>query len=323
MKRKRLEEILDSLHNKRVAVIGDVMLDIFRYGPDERLSPEEPGTVIINEERREEKLGGAGNVASNIISLGGECYLFGIIGNDYYGKTLRGLAEREHINAILLNDDRKTTVKERIIATREKIKRQVIRIDNEDTYNLNENTAYDIVKNLRNNFNGINGIILQDYGKGLLTDYLTENIVEIAKESNIPLFVDPKRKIIINSTIFKPNKKELFYFSGVKNIEEGCRVLFDKIKTRYLVVTASDEGMYIYSKKDGLKKVPTVCREVVDVMGAGDSVIASLALAYISSGDIYDACDIANHAAGVVVGKVGTATVNIDEIKKSFLYNNI
>ena len=316
MKRKKLEEILDSFHNKRIAVIGDVMLDIFRYGPDERLSPEEPGTVVINEERREEKLGGAGNVASNIISLGGKCYLFGIIGNDYHGKILNGLVQKYGIESLLLKDKRRTTVKERIIATRERIKRQVIRIDKEDTYAIEDSVAEEIRKALKSSIDKISGIVLQDYDKGLLSDYLTENIVNLANERGIPVFVDPKRRTINNATIFKPNKKELFYFSGVRDIEEGCRILFDKIKTKYLVVTASDEGMYIYSKENGLKKVPTVCREVVDVMGAGDSVIASLALAYISGGDIYDACDIANHAAGITVGKIGTSTVSIEELKR-------
>ena len=323
MKRNRLEEIIGSFKNRRIAIVGDVMLDIFRYGPDHRLSPEEPGTVIINEEKRIEKLGGAGNVISNLASLGGEVYLFGIIGNDDYGKILERLIDDCNVKKkILLKDTRKTTVKERIIAVREGRKRQLIRIDREDVYEINSVLAYDIIKALKNNIYELDGIILQDYSKGLLTDYLTDAIIRLANENGVPVFVDPKDKIIKNATIFKPNRGELFKFSGAKDIASGCEILYKRINSEHLIVTAGDEGIYIFNK-DGLNKIPTIAKEVVDVMGAGDTVIASLALAYTSGAGIYDSVDIANHAARVVVSKLGTATAKIDEIRKSFLENGV
>ena len=213
-------------------------------------------------------------------------------------------------------------MKERIIATRENRKRQVIRIDREDSYDINFEISCKILKALKQNINNIDGIILQDYGKGLLTDYLIDNIVNEMNLKGIPIFVDPKNKLVKNASIFKPNKRELSRFSGIEDIEGACKKLFKEINPEYLVVTAGDEGIYTYNQQ-GLRRIPTVARDVVDVMGAGDTVIASLALSYVSKKNIYDACDIANHAASVAVGKIGTATVTIGEIKKSFLDNGI
>ncbi len=149
--------------------------------------------------------------------------------------------------------------------------------------------GYGVIKSLINN--QFDGIILQDYDKGFLSNYMMERVVDFGNRNNIPVFVDPKNKLVNGATIFKPNKKELLNFSQGKSIEDSFAPLYDKIKPKYLVATAGDEGMYIYDGKE-LKNVPTIARDVIDVMGAGDTVIASLALAYVSGGDIYYSCDI-------------------------------
>jgi len=317
---EKLEKILGNFEGKRIAVFGDVMLDRFFYVSTEIFSPEEPGVPIGKIQKKENKLGGAGNVASNIISLGGQCTIYGMIGNDKEGRIIDFLAQEERINSIWIKDGRETTTKTRIIAVRNNQTRQLYRLDEENEKDISRSLANSVLKSLNND--KFDGVILQDYGKGFLTDYLMRQIVDYANKNKTPIFVDPKYKLVKNATVFKPNKKELLTLSRGKSLEDCFSKLYNKIHPKYLVVTVGNEGMYIYDGNSS-NQIRTVAKEVIDVMGAGDTVIASLALAYISGANIYEACEIANHAAGIVVGKSGTATVNLDEIKKSFKDNGV
>ncbi len=321
IKNLRMYSLLDKLkefNKKQIAVIGDVMLDHYIYGGVSRISPEAPvPIVLVNKENF--SLGGASNVANNLTVLGAKVTLFGVVNKeDYAGKKIESLNNR--INFNFFHDQRKTTVKTRVIAEGQ----QLIRFDYEDDREIPKKIAEQILTSFRNEIGKFDAIILSDYNKGTLTKKLTEGIIDIANKNDKPVLVDPKPKnidLFQNCTVLCPNHFEaeavtkISYNNG-KNLRKTAERLSQKINAKYILIKCGKDGIFTYKDKKNNSLIPTYAEEVFDVIGAGDTVLAVLALALASKAGIEEAAKLANYAAGVVVRKVGTSTVTIEEIKE-------
>ena len=312
---------MDRIRKKKphIAVIGDLMIDHYIWGSCERISPEAP-VPIVSVNRESSVLGGAGNVINNLHSLGAEVSVFSVVGCDIHAKEMdRLLLKTKSKKVTLIHEDgRRTTKKSRIIASNQ----QVIRYDDETIKEISffsENSLFD---NLQKDFEDYDVILLSDYGKGLLTISLTQQIIALAQEFDIPVLVDPKgsdfRKYR-GATLLTPNKKEAIIATKIDiDSKESLNVAISTLKRnlnlKYSIITLSEEGIALLNNR--LKIIPTVAREVFDVTGAGDTVLASLGVALASGFPIIEACEFANKAAAVVVAKVGSATVSLNEIEE-------
>lgn len=306
---------------RKVLVLGDLMLDHYIWGKVERISPEAP-VPVLEATREELRLGGAANVAFNLKSLGAEPVLVGVIGEDDGAAALKEALTAAGISTDTLIEvfGRRTTVKTRIASHAQ----QIVRVDREDTGLIDAATQDKLVSLLQERLPACEALIIEDYDKGLLTPHLIETAIQLCCKSGIPVAVDPKLRHFFNYRgvdIFKPNYLELQRSLG-KTFENEAAFLAaaNELRTalgaRYLVLTRGAQGMYVFSE-EAVRHLPTVAREVFDVSGAGDTVISALTLAWISGADINVAADIANHAAGVVCGKLGTASVTPQEILDS------
>lgn len=303
----------------KAIVLGDMMLDSYQWGKVQRISPEAPVPVIeINHE--EFRLGGAANVALNLKSLGAEVIAVGITGMDQTAKIMRKLFVQKGINpeGLIPVKGRKTTIKTRIGAANQ----QIVRIDIEDTSDVSEAVTETICGVLEKQLREADLLIIEDYNKGLLSEALIAKCLELCKKHKVPVAVDPKQKNFFcykNVDIFKPNYLELQTNLG-KRFEQdedfftAALALRNRLKCKYLVVTRGAKGMYIFSKNSEVQHLPSCAREVFDVSGAGDTVISALGMAYSSGADILSSASFANRAAGVVCGKMGTATATVKEI---------
>jgi D-glycero-beta-D-manno-heptose-7-phosphate kinase len=306
----------------KVAVIGDVMLDTYWWGKVERISPEAP-VPIVSLNKKEQRIGGAGNVALNTVSLGAETTLFSVTGDDADADILLGLLQSEHIDTkyIIKSNERITTNKTRIISRNQ----QMMRLDSEITNNISEEDEQLVFKNFTSFAKRYQPslVIFEDYNKGVLTENLINRIISFCRENNIVTTVDPKRKNFFSYKsvdIFKPNLKE---------VKEGLNMLFDEVNEHALksihqelyqrlqhrisLITLSEKGVYI-QKGNYLKIIPSHLRNVADVSGAGDTVIAVASLVYAATKDITLAAEIANLAGGIVCEEVGTAAVNKEKL---------
>ena len=305
-------KIKAKLNKPKVLVVGDVMLDRYWFGSVERISPEAP-VPIAKIGKTEDRPGGAANVARNIASLGGSVGLLSVVGNDAAAKDLETVLAKYGIDSMLKVDDTiSTIVKLRVLARNQ----QLIRIDFE------EKPSHEILAEILDTYTSIienyDVIILSDYGKGGLKH--TAKMIEIANKHNKRILLDPKGNDYSkykNATMLTPNKSELRDAVGDWNNEEELQEkalkLKEKLKLENLLVTRSEEGMSLFSK-NGVTSYPTVAQEVYDVSGAGDTVIGTLALMLANNIAIEDAVLIANIAAGIVVGKLGTATLTKEEL---------
>jgi D-glycero-beta-D-manno-heptose-7-phosphate kinase len=316
---KKLRTTLGLFKEKKILVIGDVMLDHYIHGSVDRISPEAPVPVLeVNKE--EYRLGGSGNVAENLISLGASVSIIGLIGDDHPGKQIVKLLKKKGIDAsgILITDKRPTTLKTRIIAHQQ----QIVRIDKEDHSDISELLENQILEMVKSHIQQIDAIIIEDYNKGLLTKQLIENIILLGNKAKKLIAVDPKFKNFFayrNCTVFKPNFAELQKNLGVlieteEQFRQAVSVLEDRIHAKYLVITRGEKGLSVFSKENDMISIPTFAREIYDVSGAGDTVISTLTLGLISGCDPRTAATIANHAAGVVCGKMGTSVAFPQEI---------
>jgi len=294
-------------------VVGDVMLDRYWFGDVSRISPEAP-VPVLKVNRAEERPGGAANVARNIASLGAECILLSVAGNDEAGDALqRLLSEQGGIETLLQRDDNiSTIIKLRAIARHQ----QLLRIDFETppSHEVLQAKLADFKLKLPD----ADVVILSDYGKGGLTHIST--MIKLAKEAGIPVLVDPKGddyERYRGATLLTPNRSEFREVAGSWKSEGEFNEKAEKLRTELqleaLLITRSEEGMNLYRANEILHE-PTQSREVFDVSGAGDTVIATLAVMLASGADLPDAMRIANRAAGIVVGKLGTAVVSRAEI---------
>jgi rfaE bifunctional protein kinase chain/domain len=319
----KLQSILNEFTNKKILVFGDLMLDHYIIGDVERISPEAPVQVVKIEKERF-SLGGAANVANNIKSLGATPIVLGTIGNDSNGEKLRHIFLNQGIadDGIFINENQPTTQKTRVIARHQ----HLLRIDFENTNGLSEELNHKIEDYIKKIIPTADAVILQDYNKGLLSQELIRFTLEIANKNKKIIGVDPKTKHFFdykNATIFKPNKLEMAknLNTEIKDDEDlisAASRLKHRIHCTYIIITLGEDGMFIYEDKEKSWKIPTFSQEVYDVSGAGDTVISTLILAMASGCDIRTASIIANHAAGVVCGKVGVATVSPEEIILSF-----
>ena len=300
-----------------ILVIGDLMIDHYLWGSCDRISPEAP-VQVVNVKKESSVLGGAGNVINNLVTLGSVVDVISVIGNDSVANELKSLLEKIDVptSNLVVENNRKTSKKSRLIASQQ----QVLRYDMESIDDINENSHKQIIQTLEKNIDKYSSIILSDYGKGVLTTNLTKEIIKIANKNSIKVLVDPKGKDYSKykgSYTLTPNKKEAMEATNIdikdeNSLIEALKSLKTQCELEVSLITLSEQGIAIFD--DELTIKPTVAREVYDVTGAGDTVIASIAFALGNNLDIKDAIYFANLAAGVVVGKIGSATTTLDEI---------
>ncbi|MGL4628056.1 MAG: D-glycero-beta-D-manno-heptose-7-phosphate kinase [Cetobacterium sp.] len=323
MKKEKLKEILDSFKNLKIGVIGDLMLDDYLIGSVDRISPEAPVPVVsIKSEKF--SLGGAANVANNLSVLGAKVFCFGVIGRDFDGDRLEKELRKKDIDisGIIKVDDKPTIVKRRVISGNH----QLLRLDWEDNSFIRKNTENKLLEKLERVLEELDAVIISDYNKGLLTPRVTKKIIELCNEKKIVVTVDPKPSNVANyfgATSMTPNRKEAAECLGKKvseDMDEIGKELKAKLGLRNLLLTKSEEGMSLF-RNDELINIPTYAEEVFDVTGAGDTVISLYTLGLAQGLDPEISAKIANTAAGVVVGKMGTSTVTALEILD--FYNKI
>ena len=320
MTRDRLQALLNRSLKTRILVLGDLLLDEFIWGTVERISPEAPVPVVWVD-RESVMPGGAANVACNVRALGGQVRLFGVTGRDSGGERLTREMEARGISTeeILIDSDRPTTTKTRVIAHHQ----QVVRIDREKIHRIKKPLIDRFVDLARSAIPQVEGVVIEDYGKGLISADLLRPIVGLAKRHKKVITVDPKQEHFSTYrgvTALTPNKKEAALAAGMpitdgKSLLRAGERILKRLKPEALLVTLGEEGMCLfYREGNSPVKIPTVAREVFDVSGAGDTVIAAFTLARAAGASFLEAASIANAAAGVVVGKVGVATCSPEEL---------
>ncbi len=318
--RDRLHALLTGMRGRRVVVVGDAMLDVYLHGDVERISPEAPVPVVRVRERRY-ALGGAANVAQNVAATGAEGLLVGAVGRDAAGTRLRDmlLALRADGRA-LLDVDRPTTTKTRIVARAQ----QVVRFDEEDDSDLSSGDVSRLTDAVSTLIQGADALVLEDYNKGVLVPALIESAISVAKGRGLPIIVDPKFRNFFafrGATIFKPNRRELESALGAAvSLDEAGALpeVFRRLGVDHLLLTLGERGMALVSAQGDVHRIPTTAREVYDVVGAGDTVTAYLATAMAAGATAFEAAVVANYAAGVEVGKLGAATVTPEEIIEAY-----
>ena len=325
---KRLDELKKSFDGKRIAVIGDMMLDGYFWGDVKRISPEAPVPVLEVEDEFF-RFGGAANVALNILTLGGIPVPVGVIGDDTYGKIFSGLVKDKRIEekGIIVDKERPTTTKTRVIANNQ----HVVRIDKESKAYISNDVEEKISVFLASVIDSLNGIILQDYNKGILTPSLISKIISIANRKNILITVDPKFDNFFeykNVTVFKPNRKETETVLGIrikddKDISSAGNNLLRKLNSEYVLLTLGEGGIAVFEKGNKERRMPTKARKVADVSGAGDTVISTLTVALAAGANIYEACFLANYAAGIVCGEVGIVPIEKETLFQTVLKENL
>jgi len=315
----RTNEIIEGFHGRRIAVIGDVMLDRYYRGTVSRISPEAPVPVVDIDEESEYP-GGASNVAFNLITLGASPFLLGVIGDDLAGEGLRSLLIDLGIGdqGLLVDPDRPTTLKTRVIAASQ----HIVRVDWETKRTINPRVLEKVVERLEENIGTIDALILQDYNKGVVVPELIARSVALARRHGVPIYVDPKSNNFFRYTgvtLFKPNRKEAEdalkrELRGLEEQREGIEELLARLGCEYVVLTLGSEGMMLAQRGQPPILAPTKAIQVADVSGAGDTVIAALAAACAAGATMQEAVIVANHAAGIVCEQVGTVPVGRDEL---------
>lgn len=327
---KTLENHIQKFKNKKILVVGDIGLDEYVNGAVKRISPEAP-VPVVEVHSEEQRLGLATNVAQNIQSLGGEPVLISVIGHDYAGDQLRKLLRDANVSDqyLVMDNSRPTTKKLRVMSEHH----HVVRVDFEQKKFLNADVEKKVLDMVQKVVGDCEGLILQDYAKGIFSEKLIQEIIKAAKSKNKKIIVDPHRSTPVEYyhgvDLMTPNAEEAVILSklpvddlrGVSSsYKEVGDALMKAVGSKQMVVTRGKEGMSFF--EDGkTETVPTVAREVFDVTGAGDTVVAAMALAWCNGVSLKESCLIANHAAGVVVAKIGCATCDVTELKASFVNN--
>jgi D-glycero-beta-D-manno-heptose-7-phosphate kinase len=317
--RARAQRLLTDMQGTRIAVVGDVMLDEFLWGQVARISPEAP-VPVVEITSQTFHLGGAANVACNVRSLGGQAVVGGVVGRDAAGQRLRDALVRSGVEDALTLDDagRPTTHKTRIIAHHQ----QVVRADREDTDEIGSALEGALGDAVRRAARGAGAIILSDYQKGVVTRGLMKKVLDAARRAGVPLLVDPKVRhfaLYRGAAVVTPNQAEAEQATGVRirdtaSLHEAGQRILKTLRCRAALITRGEHGMALFEQEKKPVEIPTTAQQVFDVTGAGDTVIATLALALAAGAALPDAAMLANYAAGVVVGKIGTATVSPEEV---------
>ncbi len=311
--------ILKNFSRSRILVIGDLILDRYIWGKVSRISPEAP-VPVVEVMADNFMLGGAANVANNVAALGGGVTVAGVAGKDRAGEVLKSLLDGKDIRSALFEDARPTTVKTRVIAHNQ----QVVRFDREDKNRVSGKVLGEVIAFLNQAIHEHDAVIVSDYRKGMVSRDLIEGILKSVRRQKRLLAVDPKVghfHCYRGVSVITPNLMEASQGSGVeikdeKSLVKAGRTLMKKLSCRAVLITRGEAGMSLF-EKEKVTHIPTVARHVYDVTGAGDTVIAAFTLACVSGASMQEAAVIANHAAGIVVGEVGTAVVTRERLLES------
>ncbi len=318
---KVLSEGIDKFSSCRILVVGDVIMDEFLWGRVERISPEAPVPVVQVEEESL-GLGGAGNVVNNIISLGGQALLCGVVGDDAMGRELVHMLEKMNSpsHGLVVEDRRPTTIKTRVVAHSQ----QVVRVDREESEPVTEASIERIITTVKEQTGSIDAIVVSDYGKGVVTRSLMDGLRSLGQDGQPILAVDPTvRNVALykDVTLITPNNYEAQQMSGI-HIEDDQSLrrvgahLLEELGCQTVLITQGDKGMTLVEGNGETTQIPTVARKVFDVSGAGDTVIAAFTLALAAGLTPNEAALLSNLAAGIVVGEVGTAAVAASRLKE-------
>jgi D-beta-D-heptose 7-phosphate kinase/D-beta-D-heptose 1-phosphate adenosyltransferase len=326
---KRVHNLLNAARNCRVLVVGDVMLDQFIWGSVGRISPEAP-VPVVEFERESFMPGGAANAARNLTALDAKTELFGVVGHDEAARKLKDLLTEQHIgcDGLLPHASRATSLKTRIVAH----KQQVVRIDRETRDGLDGKVMARLFDVFKSNLKSADAVIICDYGKGVVTQQLLNEVKALCRARGVWLSLDPKPYHLSLSglSLVTPNRKEAFELANLpdetrnanpltdSNLMQAADRLMNELRPVILLITLGELGMLLCQRDQRPFHIPTVAREVFDVSGAGDTVIATFTLAIAAGASPLEAAIISNHAAGIVVGKIGTATVGPEELIQSF-----
>ena len=331
--KRGLKEILDKFYGKRVLVLGDIILDKFSWGEIERLNPEQPAAPNVNVEESEEtySLGGAAKVANNVVSMGGNCKLYGILGRDFYGYKLKSLCEQVGISLIPIYNGNQTIVKQRVMAHGQQVAR--LNYGEKNRNGINPKEQKGLIKILEKDIENCDFIIFSDYNKGFFNENIAQEIIEITNFKGIQNLVDVKPANINyfkGCMIIRPNQKEAEEITGIKcsnerdNLVEIGKRLCEKVNSKYAIITLGKNGVFSYDKSTNqYMMIKTKAKVIADVAGAGDTFAAAASLALSSGLNVHEASRLANYAAGIVVEKIGVATANLDEIKQKIEQENL
>ncbi len=322
---RRWARIIRAFTGKKVGVFGDYMLDEFWRGQATRISPEAPVPVLLlnGVDSSECYPGGAGNVAANVAALGGNAIAWGVIGNDESGRLLLNLLSRQGIRpgTLVQEKGRTTPRKVRLVAHQH----QLLRLDFERPANHSAGSRECLLRSFSRYVAKVDALIISDYQKGSVTAETCDRLLPLARKRRLPVFVDPKPgnvSVCRSATVVTPNLQEAEVMTGMpmrdaKQLERGGRVLLEQFGCSYLLITRGGEGMTLFAADGTVHAIQSVPRPVYDVTGAGDTVIAVLALAYCSGADMKEAAELANLAAGRVVLKFGTSQISRPELLES------
>jgi rfaE bifunctional protein kinase chain/domain len=318
-----LLKVIEQFKNKKILILGDVMLDKYIWGDVSRISPEAP-VQIVNVTRESYVPGGAANVANNIAALSAKSFIVGVVGNDNTKKELIKELEKRNVdvNGLIIDENKRTIRKVRVFGRNQ----QLLRFDYEKKGYVDANTENSIFDFVSKKLDEIDAIIISDYAKGTITKNLMEKLIALCKEKNKIVVIDPKPKhkgFYKNATLITPNHKEAHEMTGLAeeylsdvDIEKMGKKLLGELNSTILI-TKGEKGMSLFEKDEKVTIIPTFAKEVYDIVGAGDTSAATLTLALASGASFGEAAVIANHAAGITVGKIGTSTVSIEELRKS------
>lgn len=321
MKDGRLARIFSSVTNRSICVVGDFMVDAYTEGSIERISPEAP-VSILHVEKESFRPGGAGNVVLNLISLGAKVFSIGRVGDDRRGKDLLTYLEKQgaDLQGIFFEKDYCTTVKNRLIAD----KQQILRLDHERIDPVSKNLEEKAFELFSEKISSISVLAISDYGKGFLSDTLLKKMIQKAQESNVTVIVDPKGRDFTKyagADLIKPNEKEAYIAANLPRsqpLEIVANTLMETVNMNHLVITRSSKGISVFNKKTR-EDFPVHSKEVVDVTGAGDTVLAALSIALANNLDISEAIYLSNICAGIAIERVGCPQVTLEEVAKRLL----
>lgn len=314
-----LAEIVKNFKGTKILVIGDLILDCYIWGNVSRISPEAP-VPVVEVTNDTFMLGGAANVADNIIALGGKATVVGLAGKDRAGDILRELLDERSIGCAIFEDSRPTTIKTRVIAQHQ----QIVRFDKEDTRRINPKVLNEISGLLKQAISEHDAVIISDYKKGVISSELISRVLHFTRPRKKFVAVDPKLghfHCYKGASLITPNLLEASHGAGIEIKDEAAlikagEILMKKLSSKAVLITRGEQGMSLF-EKNRIVHIPTVARHVFDVTGAGDTVIAAFTLAHASGSDMEEAATIANHAAGIVVGEVGAAVATPEKLLKS------
>jgi len=324
LRQERAAQLIDNIRAGNVVVYGDVMLDEFVWGEATRISPEAP-VPVVDIRRESVHLGGAANVLANLLSLGVPARVVGVIGDDRAGERLRAEIRESGVDAsgdLVVDRARPTTMKTRIVAHSHGHNQAIVRADREARSPVSGEVEARLTAILREAITGASAFLISDYDKGAVTPGILAEILPFAMKRNVPVLIDPKIRnfdFYRPATLITPNHHEALRLTGSEDhTDEGLKLAAQRIRERQgcesVLITRGERGMMLLEKESEPVYVETVAREVYDVTGAGDTVIATLAASLASGASMLEAAVIANHAAGIVVGKVGTATASTEEL---------